>query len=43
MYASYTHLILALGIVESLLHGGFITSQYLGILDIGLANDMTTP
>ena len=40
MYASnshsYTHLILALGIVRGLTVWGFITSKYLGTHDIGL-------
>ena len=44
MYASnshsYTHLILALGIVREPTLWGFITSQYPGIHDIGLANVM---
>ena len=42
MYASnshsYTHLILALGIVRKPAVWGVITSQYPGIYDIGLAS-----
>ena len=48
MYASnshsYTHLILALGIVREPTIWGFITSKYPGIHDIGLAiNGVATP
>ena len=47
MYASishsYTHLILALGIVREPTVWGFITSKYPGIHDIGLPNIARSP
>ena len=46
MYAStshsYTHLILTLGIVREPTVWGFITSEYLGIHDIGLPTTGST-
>ena len=45
MYASnshsYTHLIVALGIVREPTVWGFITSEYPGIHDIGLPTDIS--
>ena len=38
-YHSYTHLILALGIVRKPIVWVFITSQYPGMHDIGLPSD----
>ena len=42
-YHSYTHLILALGIVRKPMVWGFITSEYPGIHDVGLPDVTRRP